>query len=148
MTNPDDPRTPQERAYDPAEQASGETVQWARPADDPTQQIGPGVPADQPTEQYYTADPYQAYGSPPPNPRKPSRRTTRGSIRRPRRPTRRRPIRRTTAPADTHRPDNRRSDSRRSERPRPSRTRPSTSPRARWACGRRPPRASCCWRSA
>ncbi|MDH6677397.1 hypothetical protein M2284_001595 [Rhodococcus sp. LBL1] len=68
MTNPDDPRTPQERAYDPAEQASDETVHWARPADDPTQQIGPGVPADQPTEQYYTADPYQAYGSPPPNP--------------------------------------------------------------------------------
>ncbi|GAB2637090.1 DUF5666 domain-containing protein [Prescottella soli] len=68
MTNPDDPRTPQERAYDPAEQASDETVQWARPADGPTQQIGPAAPADQPTEQYYTADPYQAYGSPPPNP--------------------------------------------------------------------------------
>lgn len=69
MTNPDDPRTPQERAYDPAEQASDETVQWARPADDPTQQMGPvATPApDQPTEQYYTADPYQAYGSPPPN---------------------------------------------------------------------------------
>jgi len=68
MTNPDDPRTPQERAYDPAEQASDETVQWARPADGPTQQIGPVAPTDQPTEQYYTADPYQAYGSPPPNP--------------------------------------------------------------------------------
>ncbi|WP_430334106.1 DUF5666 domain-containing protein [Rhodococcus sp. ACT016] len=67
MTNPDDPRTPQERAYDPAEPAADETVQWARPGDGPTQQIGP-VAADQPTEQYYTADPYQAYGSPPPNP--------------------------------------------------------------------------------
>lgn len=68
MTNPDDPRTPQERAYPPADQASDETVQWARPADGPTQQMGPAAPADQPTEQYYTADPYQAYGSPPANP--------------------------------------------------------------------------------
>ncbi|MGO4204860.1 DUF5666 domain-containing protein [Rhodococcus sp. TAF43] len=71
MTNPEDPRdprTPQERAYDPAEQArpSDETVQWARTGDDSTQQIPPVAP-DQPTEQYYTADPYQAYGSPPPN---------------------------------------------------------------------------------
>lgn len=64
MTNPDDPRTPQERAYDPAEQASDETVQWARPADGPTEQIPPAA-SNQPTEQYYTADPYQAYGSPP-----------------------------------------------------------------------------------
>ncbi|MCA1004977.1 DUF5666 domain-containing protein [Rhodococcus hoagii] len=71
MTNPDDPRTPQERAYDPAEQqASDETVQWARPGDGPTQQIGPvGTPApEQPTEQYYTADPYQAYGAQAPDP--------------------------------------------------------------------------------
>ena len=68
MTNPDDPRTPQERAYDPAEQASDETVRWARPTDDPTRQIGPVGAPEQPTEQYYTADPYQAYGSPPPNP--------------------------------------------------------------------------------
>ncbi len=37
----------------------------ARPADGPTQQLGPvGTPApEQPTEQYYTADPYQAYGA-------------------------------------------------------------------------------------
>jgi len=70
MTNPDDPRTPQERAYDPAEQGSDETVQWARPSDGPTQQIGPvGTPTpDQPTEQYYTADPYQAYGTQAPEP--------------------------------------------------------------------------------
>ncbi|WP_433607282.1 DUF5666 domain-containing protein [Prescottella agglutinans] len=68
MTNPDDPRTPQERAYDPAEQASDETVQWARPVDGPTEQIPPAAASNQPTEQYYTADPYQAYGSPPPNP--------------------------------------------------------------------------------
>lgn len=70
MTNPDDPRTPQERAYDPAEQATDETAQWARPADGPTQQIGPvgTPPPDQPTEQYYTADPYQAYGTQAPNP--------------------------------------------------------------------------------
>ncbi|PTR30994.1 hypothetical protein C8K36_10120 [Rhodococcus sp. OK519] len=70
MTNHDDPRTPQERAYDPAEQASDETVQWSRPGDDPTQQIGPvGAPIpDQATEQYYTADPYQAYGAQAPNP--------------------------------------------------------------------------------
>lgn len=69
MTNPDDPRTPQERAYDPDEQASDETVQWARPGDDPTRQMGPvAAPTpDQPTEQYYTADPYQAYGAPPPD---------------------------------------------------------------------------------
>lgn len=59
MTNPGDPRTPQERAYDPAE--------WAPAADDATRQTGPAAAADQPTEQYYTADPYQAYGSPPPN---------------------------------------------------------------------------------
>ena len=66
MTNPEDPRTPQERAYDPAEQqAPDETVQWARPADGPTHQLGPvGTPApEQPTEQYNTADPYQAYGA-------------------------------------------------------------------------------------
>lgn len=71
MTNPEDPRTPQERAYDPAEQqASDETVQWARPADGPTQQMGPvGTrPPEQPTEQYYTADPYQAYGGQVPDP--------------------------------------------------------------------------------
>lgn len=71
MTNPDDPRTPQERAYDPAEQQpSDETVQWARPSDGPTQQLGPvgTPPPDQPTEQYYTADPYQAYGGQTPAP--------------------------------------------------------------------------------
>ncbi len=77
MTNPEDPRTPQERAYDPAEQqAPDETVQWARPADGPTQQLGPvGTPApEQPTEQYYTADPYQAYGAQAPRRRRRTRR--------------------------------------------------------------------------
>ncbi|QBJ95938.1 hypothetical protein ERC79_08115 [Rhodococcus sp. ABRD24] len=70
MTNPDDPRTPQERAYDPAEQGDGSAAaeQWGRPAGGDTEQIGPVQQPDQPTEQYYTADPYQAYGGPPPNP--------------------------------------------------------------------------------
>ncbi|RVW01297.1 hypothetical protein [Rhodococcus xishaensis] len=68
MTDPDDHRTPQERAYDPAEQVSDETTQWARPSDDPTQQIGSIESPEQPTEQYYTEDPYQAYGSQAPNP--------------------------------------------------------------------------------
>ncbi|WP_305092688.1 DUF5666 domain-containing protein [Prescottella sp. R16] len=68
MTNPDDPRTPQERAYDPAEQTPGETVQWARPADDATREMGAVGTPDQPTTQYHTPDPYQAYGSQAPNP--------------------------------------------------------------------------------
>ncbi|WP_137723984.1 DUF5666 domain-containing protein [Prescottella subtropica] len=68
MTNPDDPRTPQERAYDPAEQTPEATVQWARPEDDATRQIGAVGAPEQPTVQYSTPDPYQAYGAQAPNP--------------------------------------------------------------------------------
>ncbi|RVW01714.1 hypothetical protein [Rhodococcus spongiicola] len=68
MTNPDDHRTPQERAYDPAEQVSDETSQWARPSDDPTEQMASIESPEQPTEQYYTDDPHRAYGSQTPHP--------------------------------------------------------------------------------
>lgn len=69
MTNPEDPRTPQERAYDrtessdPAERRTESSdpadAHSARP-DQPTEHI----PAH-PTEQFYTADPTAAYGSAP-----------------------------------------------------------------------------------
>lgn len=51
MTNPDDPRTPQERAYDPRETDPSEGQ-----GEQPTQQ------GEQPTQQFSTSDPTQAYG--------------------------------------------------------------------------------------
>ena len=85
MTNPDDPRTPQERAYDGTEswttadsasRAGDEdpTQAWSR-QDQPTEHLGSAEqrtehlgPAGRPTEQFYTSDPTAAYGQNQPNP--------------------------------------------------------------------------------
>ncbi|ELB86047.1 hypothetical protein Rwratislav_47070 [Rhodococcus wratislaviensis IFP 2016] len=85
MTNPDDPRTPQERAYDGTEswttddsasRAGDEdpTQAWSR-RDQPTEHLGSPEqrtehmgPAGTPTEQFYTSDPTAAYGRNQPNP--------------------------------------------------------------------------------
>ena len=85
MTNPDDPRTPQERAYDGTEswttddsasRAGDEdpTQAWSR-QDQPTEHLGSAEqrtehlgPAGGPTEQFYTSDPTAAYGQNQPNP--------------------------------------------------------------------------------
>ncbi|MFD4183578.1 DUF5666 domain-containing protein [Rhodococcus sp. NPDC058514] len=83
MSNPDDPRTPQERTPDGTEPfeagpdptaawaptaegaaADQPTEVWARSADQPTQQFDRPV---EPSAPQYTADPYQAYGQVPPN---------------------------------------------------------------------------------
>ncbi|MFZ2174597.1 MAG: hypothetical protein WAW17_11270 [Rhodococcus sp. (in: high G+C Gram-positive bacteria)] len=77
MTNPDDPRTPQERAYDDTASSAPEgdrTEQWSR-QDQPTEYVGPAEqrtehlgPAEQRTEQFYTSDPTAAYGGNQPHP--------------------------------------------------------------------------------
>ncbi|TQC48124.1 hypothetical protein EEB14_16645 [Rhodococcus sp. WS4] len=80
MTNPDDPRTPQERAYDGTESwtpdgtESDPTQAWSR-QDQPTENIGSPEqrtehmgPAGRPTEQFYTSDPTAAYGQNQPHP--------------------------------------------------------------------------------
>ncbi|MBA8959387.1 DUF5666 domain-containing protein [Rhodococcus opacus] len=85
MTNPDDPRTPQERAYDGTEswttddsasRAGDEdpTQAWSR-RDQPTEHLGSPEqrtehmgPAGTPTGQFYTSDPTAAYGRNQPNP--------------------------------------------------------------------------------
>ncbi len=87
MTNPDDPRTPQERAYDGTESWTTDdsasrardedpTQAWSR-QDQPTEHLGSSDQghrteylgsAGGPTEQFYTSDPTAAYGQNQPNP--------------------------------------------------------------------------------
>ncbi|OUS90074.1 hypothetical protein [Rhodococcus sp. NCIMB 12038] len=95
MTNPDDPRTPQERAYDGTESWTTDgtasratddsasrardedsTQAWSR-QDQPTEHLGASDQghrtqylgsAGGPTEQFYTSDPTAAYGRNQPNP--------------------------------------------------------------------------------
>ncbi|MEN0137325.1 MAG: hypothetical protein AAGC80_19405, partial [Rhodococcus sp. (in: high G+C Gram-positive bacteria)] len=65
MTNPDDPRTPQERAYDGTESWTTDDSASRARDEDPTQAWSR---PDKPTEQFYTSDPTVAYGQNQPNP--------------------------------------------------------------------------------
>ncbi|MDV7353981.1 DUF5666 domain-containing protein [Rhodococcus oxybenzonivorans] len=66
MTNPDDPRTPQERAYDDSATSGPDgTESWSRD-EQRTEYLG-STP-EQPTQQFYTSDPTAAYGQNQPNP--------------------------------------------------------------------------------
>jgi hypothetical protein len=89
MTNPDDPRTPQERAYDGTEpwtpdgteswtpdgtQPDPATQAWSR-QDQRTEHLGSPEqrtehmgPVDERTQQFYTSDPTAAYGQNQPHP--------------------------------------------------------------------------------
>ncbi|MCQ4118114.1 hypothetical protein [Rhodococcus tibetensis] len=65
MTNSDDPRTPQERAYDDSATSGPDgTEAWSRD-EQRTEYLGP---AEQRTQQFYTSDPTAAYGQNQPNP--------------------------------------------------------------------------------